>query len=131
MDHLDKLWDMFLTWQFGVACLAVQALIIGFKKVAYAFSRNFLSYRPIRVFLALQNMLWGVVVAIPKVLPGETFGTRVLFGLCAGLLSHSLYEVALKRIPGLGTPASPLAAPPGALDSSEDRTVPSSIPPKP
>lgn len=131
MEHLDKLWGMFLTWEFGVACLAIQALIIGFKKVAYAFSRNFLNYRVIRVFLALQNMLWGVVVAIPKLLPGETFGIRVLFGLCAGLLSHSLYEIIIKRIPGLGMPANATAAPASPTESSEDRTVPSGIPPKP
>lgn len=91
--------EPFLSWQFAAAAIAVQAVMQTLKKVTKIVRPSLFDSRWFRGFVATQNVVWGVAMAAPaSFLMGDTFGQRAIVGACAGFLSHTLYEVFLKRI---------------------------------
>lgn len=96
--EIDAVWKSFLTAEFAVASVAVLAIVTTGKKMT---PTQLLQKGWFRSFLAAQNLLWGLILAIPKFLPGEKFGQRALLGLCAGFMSQFLYQALLKRF-GVG-----------------------------
>lgn len=96
---LSNLWAPFLTWQFGVAALAIVAIIATFKRIVRIGYPLLLTTTWMKIILAGANMVLGALVAIPKdFLIGPTYVQRLLVGLCAGFLSSYLYAILLKRL---------------------------------
>jgi uncharacterized membrane protein len=124
MENLSAIWAPFSTWQFGVACVAILAIIAGVKRVIHAGKPALLEQGGVKAVLASLNLVLGLVVAIPEnFLMGTTFGQRVLSGLCAGFLSSFVYSAILKRFSIVKD------APNAAIDA--EKTVPTTLPPAP
>ncbi len=134
-DQLDKLWEPFLTWQFAVSCVFVVAVMRALKKFTRAAIPGFYVKGWFKGFMTSQNIFWGLVIAtIPDFLPGR-FGARALLGICAGFMSHFVYELFLKRLgfgkaddPETDDLPAPVSPPPAeekrASDTSETPTKP-------
>lgn len=110
--------DEFLTWQFWVSCLAVQALVWMQRTVMAQVSPRIGGTGWWRAILTVSNVAWGVAVAaVPGYLKGDTFAQRAVLGVAIGLVSQFVYHLLLKRwLDRLGphtgpTPGQPELAP--------------------
>jgi len=99
MENANDLWSVFMTKEFGIACVAIVAIMWTLKKAAKQAAPALYIKGWFQAIMTLLNLGFGCVVAIPKdFLVGKTYGQRVLLGLCAGLLSHTFYSAVIKRI---------------------------------
>ena len=97
MQAIENLWS-FVTPEFTAAAVAVQGLMALTKSVTKAVAPSLMRRKWYRGVVSAQNVYFGVCIAgIPGFLQGETFGQRCVYGVCAGLVSQSVYETFLKR----------------------------------
>lgn len=92
------LWSLLQIRELWVAALAVAAIMVTLKRFTRALAPNAMSNRWFKAFVSLQNVTWGLVIAVPRFLPGERYGQRAIYGLVAGLFSLLAYHTVLKRM---------------------------------
>jgi hypothetical protein len=97
-EAIDTAISVFFTWQMLAAYVLIQGAMQALKRATIAAGPGFIKARWYKVFIAVQNYWWGLVVALPHgFLIGETYGKRAIMGLVAGTLSHVVYRLVLKR----------------------------------
>jgi len=98
MNETDRLMEIFLSWQFGVAAVAIAAIVDRVKKITRHLLPKHKQSELLKSLFACLNIILGILIAtIPSFLPGEHFSHRMLVGICAGFLSNFAYSIVLKR----------------------------------
>jgi len=115
---ISKALGPFSTGSFWGLTLAISVLMTTLAKSLRAATPNTLAAHPLFGFaLTWTNILLGIMGALPSVfLTGGSFLERVPYGIVAGGLSHSAYQVVLRRFEFFSGPKdapAPAGDPPG------------------
>jgi hypothetical protein len=121
--------DDFMTPQFWVTCVFINAVVELAKRLVAAASPKTADKAGFRTLLTLLNPIAGLVCAIDDdFLFGKSFSQRALVGVGAGLVSLFVYNAVLKRIGDRFGPR-PAASPPEVPKS--ERKTPREVPRQP
>jgi len=114
---IDNLLAPFLTWQFILAAILINATLIYVRRFVKDANPALLDARWFKAILTISNPLLGFLIAlVPDFVYGERFVERAFVGVCAGFLSQFIYALFLKRL--LGKDAED-AAPKSEVPKSE------------
>lgn len=99
MQDATQLWEPFTTWQFGVTCIAIVAVLQTVKNIGVGFCETLFNSKRAQALLTSANVFIGVACAIPKgFLMGDSFGQRIFTGICAGFMSTFVYHSVIKHL---------------------------------
>lgn len=101
MQHVDKVVENFLTWQFAAAAVAVMALMTMLKRVFIKAKKEHILQKPwfqAYILTPLPLLLGFGIAFIPGFLAGEHWYQRALLGVGAGFMSQFAYSLLKKRL---------------------------------
>ncbi len=105
---IDSLLAPFLTWQFILAAILINAMLIYVRRFVRAARPEMLDARWFKATLTVANPVLGFLVAlVPGFLYGGRLVERIFVGVCAGFLSHFIYSLFVKRLLGRADDAAP------------------------
>jgi hypothetical protein len=97
--NLDTLLTPFLTWQFILSAVLINAVLIYVVRTVRVASPETLDKRWFKAILTLLNPALGLAIAsVPGFLFGARYFERAFVGVCAGFLSHFIYALFIKRL---------------------------------
>lgn len=98
---IDNLLAPFLTWQFILAAILINATLIYVRRFVKDAKPALLDARWFKAILTVANPVLGFLISlVPDFLYGGRFVERVFVGVCAGFLSHFIYSLFVKRLLG-------------------------------
>lgn len=98
---IDSLLAPFLTWQFILAAILINATLIYVRRFVKDAKPALLNARWFKAILTLANPLLGLLIAlVPDFVYGNRFIERAFVGVCAGFLSQFIYALFVKRLLG-------------------------------
>jgi hypothetical protein len=77
------------------ACLAIAAVVTAIKGFV---PEELLTRRWLKSLMAVSNLFWGAMIAVPPLFPGESYGARLVWGLAAGGCWLTVYDAGIKAI---------------------------------
>jgi energy-converting hydrogenase Eha subunit A len=113
---LDELLTPFLTWQFVLSAVLINAILVYVTRLVRAAKPELLDRRWFKAILTVTNPVLGFAIAfVPSFLYGARFVERAFVGVCAGFLSNFVYALFIKRL----APSKEAAAPTSQVPKSE------------
>lgn len=105
-----NVWAVVSAYQFWVTGVVIQGVLQLLAKVTDILAPGLMERKGMKAFVATQPFMYGVLAAlIPGWFIGTTFAERGMMGLCAGILSHLLYAMVIKKFETPPTPPAPPA----------------------
>jgi hypothetical protein len=97
--NLDEMLTPFLTWQFVLAAVLINAVLVYVRRFIKTAKPTVLESRLFKSILTIANPVLGSLIAIaPGFLHGKNYIERMFVGVCAGFLSHFVYGLFIKRL---------------------------------
>lgn len=125
---IDQLLAPFLTWQFILAAVLINAMLISVRRFVRTVNPLLLERRWFKAAQTVANPLLGLLMAfVPDFLYGSRLVERLFVGVCAGFLSHFIYGLFVKRLaPGSKVePGAPsMEIPASEADTAVDEKAP-------
>lgn len=99
--NIDNLLAPFLTWQFILAAILINATLIYVRRFVKTAKPALLDARWFKAILTVANPVLGFCISlVPDFLYGGRLVERIFVGVCAGFLSHFIYSLFVKRLLG-------------------------------
>jgi hypothetical protein len=97
--NLDEMLTPFLTWQFILSAVLINAVIAYVRRFARQADPTILTRRWFKALMTVANPILGLAIAfVPSFLYGNRLVERLFVGVCAGFLSHFIYSMFIKRL---------------------------------
>jgi hypothetical protein len=113
---LDQMLTPFLTWQFVLSAVLINAILAYVRQFLGTANPALLERRWFKAILTVANPILGFCIAfVPSFLYGTRFVERAFVGVCAGFLSNFVYALFIKRL----APPKDAAAPTSQVPKSE------------
>lgn len=97
--NFDNLLAPFLTWQFVLAAILINAVMIYTTRFIRVANPVLFGRKWFKAILTIMNPLLGLGIAcVPGFLYGSRLVERAFVGICAGFLSHFIYSLFVKRL---------------------------------